>query len=434
MGGLSAIRRGPSSLRITRFKGKNSLRWSETINIGLKGLLLRKFRSLLSTLGVVFGVAAVVSMVSVGEGARLEAVEQIKLLGTNNIRIKKLLLTGERREEAARRFAEGLTYSDALVVRDNIPNLHALAPLKFINADIRFEGRQAVAQIVGTAPEYQPVTNFRVGTGRFVTQVDLTDTKSICILGSEVKQELFHHRDPLGAVIRIGGSQFTVVGVMEEKVVRKGRNAAIKVRNINKDVYIPITTALRRFPGSSNAMGIEEIAVRAERAQDLPRTAALIREVLERRHRGAEDYEVMIPEELLAQAQRTQRLFNVIIGSIAGISLIVGGIGIMNIMLANVSERTREIGIRRALGATKRDILFQFLVETVLICLVGGAIGVVLGFGLAQVISLYALWTTAFSYLSVLVAFGTSVLLGLLFGLFPVSRAAELHPVQALRL
>ncbi len=410
------------------------MRWSESIGIGVKGLLLRKFRSLLSALGVVFGVAAVVSMVSVGEGARLEAVEQIKLLGTNNIRIKKLVLTGERREEAERQFSKGLTYDDARLLRENVPTLHAVAPLKFIDADIRFEGRQAVAQVVGTVPEYEAVTNFRVGTGRFVMQFDLTDTKNICILGSDVKQELFRHRDPLGAVIRIGGARFTVVGVMEAKVVRKGRTAVIKVRNINRDLYIPITTALRRFPRRENALGIEEIAVRAARAEDLPRAAGLIREVLDRRHRGVEDYEVMVPEELLAQAQRTQRLFNVIIGSIAGISLVVGGIGIMNIMLANVSERTREIGIRRAIGATKRDILFQFLVETVLICMVGGAIGIVLGFGLAQVISLYASWTTAFSYLSVLIAFGTSALVGLLFGLFPARRAAQLNPVQALRL
>ncbi len=410
------------------------MRWSESIGIGVKGLLLRKFRSLLSTLGVVFGVAAVVSMVSVGEGARLEATEQIKLLGTNNIRIKKLVLTGERREEAERQYSKGLTYDDARLLRESVPTLHAVAPLKFVDADIRFEGRQAVAQVVGTVPEYEAVTNFRVGTGRFVMQFDLTDTKNICILGSDVKQELFRHRDPLGAVIRIGGARFTVVGVMEAKVVRKGRNAVIKVRNINRDLYIPITTALRRFPRPEKASGIEEIAVRAARAEDLPRTAGLIRELLDRRHRGVEDYEVMVPEELLAQAQRTQRLFNVIIGSIAGISLVVGGIGIMNIMLANVSERTREIGIRRAIGATKRDILLQFLVETVLICLVGGAIGIILGFGLAQVISLYASWTTAFSYLSVLVAFGTSALVGLLFGLFPARRAAQLNPVQALRL
>ncbi len=410
------------------------MRWSESIGIGVKGLLLRKFRSLLSTLGVVFGVAAVVSMVSVGEGARLEATEQIKLLGTNNIRIKKLVLTGERREEAERQYSKGLTYDDARLLRESVPTLHAVAPLKFVDADIRFEGRQAVAQVVGTVPEYEAVTNFRVGTGRFVMQFDLTDTKNICILGSDVKQELFRHRDPLGAVIRIGGARFTVVGVMEAKVVRKGRNAVIKVRNINRDLYIPITTALRRFPRPEKASGIEEIAVRAARAEDLPRTAGLIRELLDRRHRGVEDYEVMVPEELLAQAQRTQRLFNVIIGSIAGISLVVGGIGIMNIMLANVSERTREIGIRRAIGATKRDVLLQFLVETVLICLVGGAIGIILGFGLAQVISLYASWTTAFSYLSVLVAFGTSALVGLLFGLFPARRAAQLNPVQALRL
>ena len=259
------------------------------------------------------------------------------------------------------------------------------------------------------------------------------ESKSICILGSEVKQELFGYRDALGAAIRIGEGLFTVVGVMEAKTIREGRTAAIKVRNINRDVYIPITTALKRFPVTGEPSSIEEIAIRVAQAEDLSPTARLVKDVLGQRHRGVEDYEVMIPEELLAQAQRTQRIFNVIMGSIAGISLLVGGIGIMNIMLANVSERTREIGIRRAIGATKGDILTQFLIETVLICLTGGGIGIFLGFGMAKAITLYARWETGFSLASVLIAFGTSATVGLLFGLFPARRAAQLDPMQTLR-
>jgi ABC-type antimicrobial peptide transport system permease subunit len=409
------------------------LHWSDSISIGVKGLLLRKLRSLLSTLGIIFGVAAVISMISIGEGARREAVEQIKLLGTNNIRIKHLLLTGEKREEAERRFSSGLTYNDALLIRESVPGLLGVAPLKFVDAEVRFEGRQGIAQIVGVSPAYEGVTNFRVADGRFITQFDFMESKSICVLGSEVKQELFGYRDALGAAIRIGEGLFTVVGVMEAKTIREGRTAAIKVRNINRDVYIPITTALKRFPIIGEPSGIEEIAVRVAQAEDLSPTAQLIKDVLGQRHRGVEDYEVMIPEELLAQAQRTQRIFNVIMGSIAGISLLVGGIGIMNIMLANVSERTREIGIRRAIGATKGDILVQFLIETVLICLTGGAIGIFLGFGMAKTITLYARWETGFSLASVLIAFGTSATVGLLFGLFPARRAAQLDPMQTLR-
>jgi putative ABC transport system permease protein len=409
------------------------LHWSDSISIGVKGLLLRKLRSLLSTLGIIFGVAAVISMISIGEGARREAVEQIKLLGTNNIRIKQLQLTGEKREEAERRFSSGLTYNDALLIRESIPGLLGVAPLKFVDAEVRFEGRQGIAQVVGVSPAYEEVTNFRVTDGRFITQFDFMESKSICVLGSEVKEELFGYRDALGAAVRIGEGLFTVVGVMEAKTIREGRTAAIKVRNINRDVYIPITTALKRFPIVGEPSGIEEIAVRVAQAEDLSPTAQLVKDVLGQRHRGVEDYEVMIPEELLAQAQRTQRIFNVIMGSIAGISLLVGGIGIMNIMLANVSERTREIGIRRAIGATKGDILAQFLIETVLICLTGGAIGIFLGFGMAKTITLYARWETGFSLASVLIAFGTSATVGLLFGLFPARRAAQLDPMQTLR-
>ena len=394
---------------------------------------MRKLRSLLSTLGIVFGVAAVISMTSIGEGARREATEQIKLLGTNNIRVKQSQLTGEMREEAQRRFSRGLTYDDALLVRDRLPGLVGVAPVKFLDQEARFGARQGVAQVVGTTPEYQDVTNFRVGQGRFLSPFDLRDSKRVCVLGSELKQDLFGYADALGAALTIGQSSCQVVGVMEPKVIREGRGAVIKLRNINRDVYLPITTALRRFPRTGDPAAIEEIAVRVADASQLSVTARAIRGIVGSQHRDVEDYEVMVPEELLAQAQRTQRIFNIVMGSIAGISLLVGGIGIMNIMLANVSERTREIGVRRAIGASKRDILMQFLIETVLICLAGGTIGTLIGFGMAKGITLYAGWATAFSLVSVLIAFGTAASVGLLFGLFPARQAAELHPVQALR-
>jgi putative ABC transport system permease protein len=409
------------------------LHLSDSIDIGVKGLLLRKLRALLSTLGIVFGVAAFISMMSIGEGARQEAVEQIKLLGTNNIRIKQLQLTGEKRREAERRFAKGLTYDDARLIQISFPHLVGVAPLKFVETEVRFEGRQGVAQVVGTSPEYEIVTGFHVEKGRFITPFDLLDTKSVCVLGSEVREELFGYRDPLGAAVRIGETWCTVVGIMEPKVLREGRATVIKVRNINRDIYIPVTTALRRFPRPEEANGIEEIAIRVAQAEELSITARLLKELLGQQHRGVEDYEILVPEELLAQAQRTQQIFNIIMGSIASISLLVGGIGIMNIMLANVSERTREIGIRRAIGATKGDILVQFIIETVLICLTGGILGNLLGFGMAKMITLYAHWDTGFSMASVLIAFGTSASVGLLFGLFPARRAAQLNPVQALR-
>ena len=407
--------------------------WLEIFSIGFKGLMVNKLRAMLSTLGIVFGVGAVIAMMSVGEGARQEAIEQIKLLGTNNIRIKHLALTGENREQALRVYSDGLTYRDSHLVRESIPGLVKVASLKFVESEVRYQGKEGGALVVGTDPEFMDVTNFRVGEGRFLTNFDLDDTKTIAILGHEIKEELFGFRSALGAKVRIGDSRFTVVGVMQPKTVRKGKGSVIKIRNINRDVYIPITTALRRMDKSARQFGIEEIAVRVARAEQLTAANKLVTKIIQKKHRGIKDFEVVIPEELLAQAQRTQALFNIIIGSIAAISLIVGGIGIMNIMLANVSERTREIGIRRAIGARRSDVMVQFLIEAVLICLVGGAIGALLGFGIAQVIAQFADWATAFSPASLPIALGTAAFVGLVFGIIPARRAAALHPVQALR-
>jgi putative ABC transport system permease protein len=277
------------------------------------------------------------------------------------------------------------------------------------------------------------VTSFRPLEGRFLTALDVADTKNVCVLGAEVKDELFGYNDALGAPVRIGDVWFTVVGVMESKAIREGRAAVIKVRNINRDVYIPVTTALRRFPPADDPARVDELALRVAHADQLAPVARVVRAILARTHRDVEDYELIIPEELLAQAQRTQRIFNIVMGSVAAISLLVGGIGIMNIMLANVSERTREIGIRRAIGATKAHIVAQFLTEAVLICAAGGMLGILVGFGLARAITLYAKWETGLSLVSVLIAFGTAATVGILFGLVPARRAAQLDPVRALR-
>lgn len=410
-----------------------AFRWSSTVAIGLRGLLLRKVRSLLSTVGIVFGVAAVVSMMSIGEGARREAIEQIRLLGTNNVRVVHVQLPGEMAIDAERLASRGLTYDDALLIRETLPALVTVAPLRFVNSEVRYRERHRVGQVVGTTPEYPRVTDSAIRAGRFIVELDLVGAKNVCVLGADVKDELFGPQDPLGAHMRLGEEWFTVVGVMEPRVVRQGKAAAINLRPINQDIYIPLTTALRRFSSAGDPSGIEEVAVRVTRAEQVPEIAGVIREILRGTHRGAQDFQVTVAAELLAHVEQTQRIFNVVMGSIAGISLLVGGIGIMNIMLANVSERTREIGIRRAIGATKNDILGQFLIETVLVSLVGGAIGILLGIGLAQAITQYAGWATGFSPVSVLIAFGTSASVGFIFGLFPARRAAELDPVQALR-
>ena len=406
---------------------------SEAWRIGLENVRSHKLRSFLTTLGVIFGVSAVVSMLSIGEGAKRAAVEQIKLLGTNNIRIRQLVLTGQQQEEADRLLSDGLTRRDGEIMRADLPNVNGVCPLSFLHAEVTRGDRVSSGRVIGTDAEYAEVTNFRPAEGRFIAALDQREAKRVCVIGADVEQELFGLGNAINRRIRIEDSWFTVVGVMEQKRARKSGATVIRVRDVNKDIYIPIETALKRFTDPDHPDQIDEIAVRVtDEAQVVP-TAEVIRRLLRRTHHAAQDYEIVIPAELLAQSQRTQRLFNVVMGSIAAISLLVGGIGIMNIMLASVTERTREIGIRRAVGASKRDVLTQFLNETVLVSVSGGLIGIALGAIMAKAINLFAGWETVISALGVLVAFGVSVAVGIVFGIYPARKAAELDPIEALR-
>jgi putative ABC transport system permease protein len=255
----------------------------------------------------------------------------------------------------------------------------------------------------------------------------------VCVIGADVEHDLFGQGNAINRRIRIEDSWFTVVGVMQQKKVRKTGQNVIAVRDINKDIYIPIGTALKRFTDADRPDMVDEIAVRVDDEDQVMPIADVLKRLLARTHHAAKDYEIVIPAELLAQSQRTQRLFNVIMGSIAAISLLVGGIGIMNIMLASVTERTREIGIRRAVGASRSDVLSQFLNETVLVSVAGGLVGIVLGVIMAKVINLFAGWETVISLAGVVVAFGISAGVGIVFGLYPARKAAELDPIDALR-
>lgn len=406
---------------------------SENMRIGIKSILVHKLRSLLTTMGVIFGVAAVVSMLSIGEGAKRAAIEQIKLLGTNNIRVNHLKLTGEQAEEADKKVSRGLSYFDGQKIRANLPNLTGVTPLKFVEIEVMRGNRESSGRVVGTDESYEWVTNFRVSEGRFITPMDVQDAKRVCAIGTEIRDELFGYRNPIGRRIKIGESWFTVVGVMESKTLKEDKASVIKLRNINKDIYIPITTALKRFTDGDRPHLLEEIAIQVKDENQVVMTSEIVKRILDRTHNGVKDYEIIIPAELLAQSQKTQRVFNIVMGSIAAISLLVGGIGIMNIMLASVTERTKEIGIRRALGATERDILGQFLHETVLVSATGGMIGVVLGAMMAKGINLFAGWDTVISFYSVVISFGISALVGIIFGIYPARQAAKMNPIAALR-
>ena len=409
------------------------IEYSEALRVGIDSILAHKLRALLTALGVVFGVAAVVSMLSIGEGARREAIAQIRLLGTNNIRIRAAQRAGEQAAQIEASPSRGLTYDDGLLIRANVPNVVGASPLRFVDAEVVLGKRRSTGRLIGTDADYDQITNFRASEGRFLTPLDVREAKRVCVIGTEVRHQLFGHGDPINRRIRVEDDWFTVVGVMEPRTVHESKTPILKLRDINEDIYVPITTALSRFTDVDHPDAVEEIAVRVAKEDQVLPTSDLLKRLLARAHYGAPDYDIVIPAELLAQSQRTQRLFNIVMGSIAAISLLVGGIGIMNIMLANVTERTSEIGIRRSVGATEKDILAQFLHETVLVSGVGGVIGIVLGAAMAKGINLFAGWETVVSLSSVAVAFGVSVFVGVVFGIYPARQAARLDPVEALR-
>ncbi|MCG8607668.1 ABC transporter permease [bacterium] len=409
------------------------MKYSESVRLGIKSVLVHKLRSILTTLGVIFGVAAVISMLSIGEGAKRMAIEQIKLLGTNNIRVTHLKLTAEQAELAEKKLSKGLSYDDYKVMRANLPNVSGLTPLKFVEAGVMRGTKETSGRVIGTDEAYPSVTNFNAREGRFISMLDVREAKKVCVIGTEVRKELFGFLNPIGRRIKIADAWFRVVGVMEPKTIKEDKASIIKLRNINRDIYIPVSTALKRFTDENRPTAIEEIAIQVEVADQVVSTSEIVDRLLKRTHNEVVDYEIIIPAELLAQSQQTQRVFNIVMGSIAAISLLVGGIGIMNIMLASVTERIKEIGVRRATGATEHNILGQFLNETVLISVTGGLIGIILGIIMAEGINVFAGWDTVISLYSVVVAFGISALVGVVFGLYPARKAAQMDPIAALR-
>lgn len=407
--------------------------YREYLEIGYKSITQHKLRSFLTMLGVIFGVGAVIAMMSIAGGAQKAALEQIKLLGTNNIRVQQVELTGEQRDEAEFRGSMGLSLRDVNLIPQVVPGVEAVAPIKIFDVEIRYQDLKAPGRVVGTSTEYDEVVNFYPEEGRFISDLDVLEAKKVCILGVDIAKELFKLNNPIGEKVKIEENWYTVVGVMQTKAIRKDKSTVIEVRNMNRDVYIPISTMFNRLLSFEMYDNMNELAVRINN-QDLVIPAAKILErMLLRTHKGIRDFEIVIPRQLLAQAQRTQQIFNVVMGAIAAISLLVGGIGIMNIMLATVTERIKEIGIRRAIGATERDIMLQFLNETVFISVSGGIIGIFMGALMAEVITRYAEWDTVISGIAIVSAFGISVLVGVVFGMYPAQKAARMDPIQALR-
>jgi putative ABC transport system permease protein len=427
--------------------------WAATIQLGIRNLRLHKLRSSLTMLGTILGVGSVIAMLAIGEGSKQHAVAQIERLGASNVIIRSVKPDMERdaassatgsQHQASRVLEYGLRYSDLDRLRKGLPTVARAVPIALVRRDAQ-HGRYVVknVRILGTTPDYLTVKNLKLRRGRFIKDLDVTSTANIAVLADGAARRLFGFEDPIGKPLLLGSGAYRVVGLLASQDSGSARPGAIGHDDFNNDICIPITSARRRLgelqmivrAGSREfeRTQLSEITLEVRDERLVSATAAMARKLLETGHPGARDFEIQVPLELLEQVQQEKRIWNVVLGSIAGISLLVGGIGIMNIMLANVTERTREIGIRRALGAKRRHIIAQFLVETTVLSSGGGLIGILVGVSIPAVVTLVADIETRLSLSSICLAFGISVAIGIIFGLYPARRAARLNPIEALR-
>jgi putative ABC transport system permease protein len=424
-----------------------SFQFASTVRLGVKSLLLHKLRSVLTMLGIIFGVCSVIAMLAIGEGASYEAQEAIKKLGSQNIILRSLKPTDDAKQSGMGRnlaLDYGLTYDDGSRIQSTIPGVVRVLPVRIIRENVRFAQNSVACQILGTLPFYTDIVGVDILRGRFLTEADEINQDNVCVLTVGLAQRLFPYQDPLTQSIKINAFYYRVVGLLREKNLPEQRTQAGKMEGepLDNNVYIPLSTARTRFGEvlirrSAGSMEIEKVELHQLTVQ-MRDVAAVetadpqIKTLLARFHKK-NDYEAIVPLQLLRQAEQTKRIFNIVLGSIAAISLLVGGIGIMNIMLATVTERTREIGVRRALGAKRRHITMQFLVETVVLSVGGGLIGVVVGVIAPLVVSHLTTMKTIVTLWSVLLAFGISGAVGIIFGLYPAKAAARLDPIEALR-
>jgi putative ABC transport system permease protein len=406
-------------------------------------------------LGTILGVGSVISMLAIGEGSKREALEQIRQLGAANVIIRSVKPQDEgvetdtstsnesTAEQATPILEYGLTYKDYERLQATLPTLRRAVPIALVRRHAQYtRNRLLNARILGTTPEFLEVKNLAIRRGRFLTPTDIDVTANVTVLAAGAAEKLFSFEDPLDKTLLLGTGAYRVIGVLDTQASGSATPGAVGQDDFNHDIYVPITAARSRFGELqmiSRAGGREfertqlnEITLTVKREEEVSQTAAMARDVLRRAHPLADDFEVQVPLELLQQAEREKRIWNLVLGSIAGISLLVGGIGIMNIMLATVTERTREIGIRRALGAKRLDITTQFLVETVVLSATGGVIGIVTGLGIPAVVTVATGIETALSVWSVVLAFGISVTIGVVFGMYPARRAALMDPIEAL--
>ncbi|MEX0983336.1 MAG: ABC transporter permease [Bacteroidales bacterium] len=443
-------------------------RYLHDIVIAIESIMANQLRSLLTALGIIFGVAAVITMLAIGKGAQQEILEQIKMVGVNNIMITPIVTVsesegsegnGENKEK--RKFSPGLTLLDVEAIREVLPTLKQVSPEIAMNSNVVKDGKRESAKLFGVSNEYFDIFNLPLEQGVYFNDFQEENGVPVCVIGANISNTFFSKEDPIGKYIKFDRVWLKVIGVIEKTDVNLTRFENIGVNVMNDNIYVPVKTMLMRFQNrelqamraknttqrrgwfrvsttptqntSGNYHQLDRIIVQVSESEQLnPSTDVLARMML-RRHQEVEDFEITVPELLLKQEQRTKDIFNIVLGAIASISLLVGGIGIMNIMFATVMERIKEIGTRLAIGAKKMDIVVQFLAEAVLISVTGGLIGVLLGVIASTMITRFADILTIVSPVSVLIAFFVSASVGVIFGYSPAKRASERDPIESLR-
>ena len=449
-------------------------RYGHDIVIAIESILSNKLRSLLTALGIIFGVAAVISMLAIGKGAQQEILEQIKLVGVNNIVITPIVEPkGEQSDESSSaqngekgRFSPGLHLRDVMAIKEILPSIKMMSPEITLSSYVIQGGKRETAKLLGVSSDYFDIFNIKLENGNIFTPAQEEAGLPVCVIGANIARKFFSTENPVGKYIKFDKVWLKVIGVLERTNVELTRFEQKGVNVMNDNIYIPVKTMLLRFQNrelvtsrvmnrsssrrfwgyfsfsvsasasqntESNYHQLDRIIVQVNDSEEISPATELLGRLLLRRHQNVKDFEITVPELLLKQEQRTKDIFNIVLGAIASISLLVGGIGIMNIMFASVMERIREIGTRMAIGAKKRDIVVQFLAEAVLISVTGGIIGVIIGIVTASLINEFSGILTIVSPFSVIIAFMVSASVGIIFGYSPAKRASEKDPIESLR-
>jgi putative ABC transport system permease protein len=410
--------------------------WLPDLRMGLENLLAHRLRSLLTMLGMIFGVAAVVSMLSIGAGARQRVMALIEQMGVHNLIVEAKETTEWQAHLKMRKISPGLTLQDYRIIQDDVNDITASTPRKrFTPSKTIPKAQQDPPTVYGVNSHYIDVMGLHVLQGRFFASDEESRASAVCVLGAGAKSNLFGANNPLGQWVKLNQQWFQVIGVASPQISSQTEVSGVPAQDLNDLIYVPLSAAILRLEDSYSFTRdeIDGIYLHLRDEANVPQIAQIVRAILNSTHHAAGDFSVIVPAELLAEQRQTERLFNAVMVAIASISLLVGGIGIMNIMLASILERTREIGVRRAVGARQFDIIRQFVIEATIISFVGGSFGIVFGCVMSRLIAWLAGWSTIVTVPSIILAFLVSITVGLVFGIYPAVKAARLDPVEAIR-